>query len=260
VKTSVAMFLSLSLAACYGAAPPRPPRVPLPDLAAGAEIDVFSESNTTYEAVEKQSSTCPAGKSAGDPSCLITKYSVTEPVTRTTSRASYGATPITYGQLKVMTDPHYDEKLATLEDLSHKCQRANTPRYVGLGLLVVGALVGPLVAQANGTVGTVMTYGGVIGGGVSYGLGYFAFGGRDCNYARSLSNEVDMTAAMTWDSVNGMDYANEMKTLAQQFNATHTNGPSASVERIEHTHSTPPASSATVEAAKPAKRKMRMRR
>ena len=251
MKTSVAMFLSLSLAACYGAAPPRPPRVPLPDLQAGAEIDVFSESKTTYEPVEKRSSTCPAGKSEGDPSCLITKYSVTEPVTRTVSRASYAAEPITYGQLKVMTDPHYDEKLATLEDLSHKCQRANTPRYVGLGLLAVGLIVGPLIAGSSPTAGSITMYGGLIGGGASYTLGYFAFGGRDCNSARAISNEVDMTAAMTWDSVNGPDYASEMQTLAQQFNAAHRNGPSAATERA------PATSTATIELPK---RKLHMRR
>jgi hypothetical protein len=225
--------LLLSLVACYGAAPPRPPKVPLPDIQTGAEIDVFSDSKTTYENVQKQSSTCPAGKSEGDPSCLITKYNVTEPVTRTTSRASYATQPITYGQLKVMTDPHYDEKLTTLEDLSHKCQRANTPRYIGLAMLGVGLIVGPIMARVDSTAGAITMYGGLIGGGVSYGAGYFAFGGRDCNRARALSNEVDMTAAMTWDSVDGADYATEMQTLAQQFNATHTNGPSASAAPIE---------------------------
>ncbi|MDB4954797.1 MAG: hypothetical protein JWO36_2366 [Myxococcales bacterium] len=257
MKTSVAMFLSLSLAACYGSAPPRPPRVPLPDLQAGAEIDVFSESKTTYEPVQKQSSTCPAGKSEGDPSCLVTKYEVTEPVTRTTSRASYAASPITYGQLKVMTDPHYDEKLATLEDLSHKCQRANTPRYVGIGMFALGLIGGPIAARADATVGGITMYGGLIGGAVAYSLGYFAFGGRDCNRARSLSNEVDMTAAMTWDSVNGADYATEMQTLAQQFNATHRNGPSARVERIEPEHTHNESTAARTETPK---RKLRMRR
>ena len=210
-----------SLAACYGAAPPRPPRVPLPPPVEGAGIDVFSETKTTYEPVEKQASTCPAGKAEGDPSCTITRYQVTEPVTRTTTRASYANQPITYGQFKVMTDPHYDDKLADLDDLSHKCRRANVPRYLGMGLFVAGLIVGPIAKSQP------IAYGGMIGGAASFAAGYFAFGGRDCNRARALSNEIDMTAAMHWDSVQGADYAVEMQTLAEQFNRAHMNGPSA---------------------------------
>jgi hypothetical protein len=73
-------------------------------------------------------------------------------------------------------------------------------------------------------------YGGAGLGAASYALGYFAFGGRQCNEARSLFNELDMSAAVGWNTVEGEDYAVQMKSLAEQFNATHRNGPTAHLD------------------------------
>jgi len=226
---AVAILIPISLAACYGAAPPKPVYVPLPQMAAGAEIDVHSETKTTIENVSHQASTCPAGKAEGSPECTVTKYVVAEPVSRTTTTASYGSEPITYAQFKVMTDPHWDGKLAELDDLSHKCQRANVPRYAGLGLMLGGLVAGLVVGAATGNAGAEqgVIYGGLGLGAASYGLGYFAFGGRQCVEARGLYNEMDMSQAMSWNSVEGADYATEMKSLAEQFNAAHRNGPNA---------------------------------
>jgi hypothetical protein len=219
MKTSVAAFVSLSLAACYGAAPPQPPRVPLPELADGAEIGVHSETKTEIEHVSRQATTCPAGVSEGNPACTVTRYTVAEPVTRTHTTASYGDQPISYAQFKVITDPHWNEKLAELDDLSHKCTRANVPRYVGMGLMLGGLITGAIV---GGTAGQGILWGGLGGGAASYTLGYVAFGGRQCVEARDLYNEVNLSDAMSWNSVEGADYAVEMKTLAEQFNATHS--------------------------------------
>ncbi len=219
---NLALLPSVFLVACYGAAPPKPPVVPLPPAQDGAQILVQTESHTTYENVQKQATSCPQGKSEGDPSCTVTRYNVTEPVTHTTSAATYGNEPITYAQFKVMTDPHYQEKVAAVGDLGHKCQRANVPRYIGLGMLAAGLLVGPIIsAEGGGGVGTAVTYGGLLGGGVSYAAGYFAFGGRDCNEARAIYNSIDYAAAMSWNTVEGADVATEMQALAGQFNQTH---------------------------------------
>lgn len=227
---SVALFPALLLTACYGAAPPKPPVIPLPPAEDGAQILVHSDTKTTYENVQKQATSCPQGKGEGDPSCTVTRYNVTEPVTRTYSAATYGDQPINYAQFKVMTDPHYQEKVAAVADLGHKCQRANTPRYIGLAMLATGLIVGPIIsAEGGGGVGTAVTYGGLLGGGVAYGAGYFAFGGRDCNEARAIYNSIDYAAAMGWNTVEGADVATEMQALAGQFNATHA-AASASTE------------------------------
>ena len=53
---SVASLIPLSLlfaVGCYGAAPPRPARIALPEPVEGAEIQVYSEDRTAYETVEK---------------------------------------------------------------------------------------------------------------------------------------------------------------------------------------------------------------
>ena len=197
-----------------------------------AEIGVFSESKTTIEQVQRQASTCPEGKSEGDPSCVVTKYTSAEPVTRTTTTATYANAPITYAQFKVLTDPHWDQKLSDLDDLAHKCQRANVPRYVGIGLMLGGLVGGYIVGAATGNASAEagVMYGGAGLGAASYALGYFAFGGRQCNEARSLFNELDMSAAVSWNTVEGDDYAVQMKSLAEQFNAGHRNGTTAHLE------------------------------
>jgi hypothetical protein len=219
--TTFAKLLPLLFtAACYGAAPPRPVAVSLPPAQVGAEIEVHSDTKTTYENVEKRAVSCPQGKSEGDPSCTVTRYNVTEPVTRTTSAASYAGEPINYAQFKVMTDPHYHEKVKSIADLSLKCQRANIPRYAGLGLFAAGLIVGPIVSSNGNTdVGALLTYGGMIGGAGAYALGYLAFGGRDCNEARAIYRDIDYRAAISWNTVEGSAVATEMAALAQQFNA-----------------------------------------
>ena len=220
---SVAFCLPL-LAACYGAAPPKPARIPLPPPLEGAQIMVHTESRTEIESVQKEASTCPEGHSPGDPACVVTRYSVNEPVTRTHSSASYGEDQISYAQFKVMTDPQYDQKLSRLEDLSHRCKRANVPRYVGLGLMVGSLIAAPIVGKATDSTGASQgTLWGMLGaGGASFTLGYFAFGGRDCNEARGIYNDVNVVGYVDTRDLEGADTAAEMAQLAARFNQTQT--------------------------------------
>ncbi len=215
---NVKILLFLPLTACYGAAPGKPPVVPLPPVVDGAEVAVHSETKTTIENVQKSASTCPQGHAPGDPACTVTTYTEAEPVTRTTTTASYAEQPISFAQFKVLTDPKWNEKLAELDELSTKCKRANIPRYAGLGFMAGGLVAGMIV---GGDAGKAVAYGGFGAGAASYTLGFFAFGGRDCVRAQNLYNEMDLSEQMHWNSVSGMDYATEMKALAQQFNAAH---------------------------------------
>ena len=100
-----------------------------------------------------------------------------------------------------------------------------------LGGLVAGLVVGSATGNASAEQGVI--YGGLGLGAGAYALGYFAFGGRQCVEARGLYNEMDMSAAMAWNSVEGGDYAVEMKALADQFNAAHRNGPSGTSAAAE---------------------------
>lgn len=220
---SVALCLPV-LAACYGAAPPKPARIPLPPVVDGAELAVHSEDRTTIESVAKEASTCPAGHSPGSQACTLTRYTVKEPVTRTYSTATYAEQEVSYAQFRVMTDPQYDQKLSRLEDLSRRCQRANVPRYVGLGLMLGSLIAAPIVGKVTDSTGASQgtLWGGLGGGAASYALGYFAFGGRDCNEARGIYNDVNVAGDMNTRSVTGGEMAAEMAELAAQFNANQS--------------------------------------
>jgi hypothetical protein len=84
-------------------------------------------------------------------------------------------------------------------------------------------------AIVGGSAGEAVATGGLVAGAGSYTLGFFAFGGADCVRARNLYNEMDLSRAMGWNSVQGTDYATEMKALAEQFNAAHGGGRSAAI-------------------------------
>src|SRR5690606_37556083 len=116
---------------------------------------------------------CPFGHAKGSPDCTVTTYDVTEPITRTTSAATYGGQPITFGQLKVMADPEYDRKVERLAELARTCKRADVPRYVGIGLLLGGFVAA--VAGKEGPLGTAGKF-AMLGGAGSYALGYVALG------------------------------------------------------------------------------------
>lgn len=227
---SVAYRLSLlsALGACYGAAPPKPARIPLPPPVEGAQIAVHTESRTEIEAVAKEAKTCPENSS--DPNlCTVTKYTANEPVTRTYSTMNYANESISYAQFRVMTDPQYDNKLTRLDELSHRCQRANVPRYVGLGLMIGSLIASPIVGKATGSTGASQgTLWGMLGAGsVSFGLGYFSFGGRDCNIARGIYNDVNVEGYVETTTITGADSAAEMAALADRFNAMQTRQTSA---------------------------------
>lgn len=215
--TSLATALSLSLAACYGAAPPPPIKVPLPPQSGGELLDVHTESKTTIENVQHHSSTCPQGHSEGDPACVVTTYTVAEPVTRTHSTAALDGKPVSLAQFRVLTDAEYDHKLARLDELTHHCHRANTPRYAGMAL-VLGGLVAFGLAGKLGTAAVAVGYAGIGGGLTSYAFGYWGYGGKQCNEANALYRQINY-GAEEGDVASGADAAREMADLAAQFNA-----------------------------------------
>lgn len=214
------LALSPSLVACYGAAPPRPRAIALPAFAEDATIDVHSETRTQIEQVQRQSSTCPQGKAEGDPSCVVTKYTVAEPVSRTHSSATLDGAPLSYAQLKVLGDPARGARLARLDDLAHRCTRANVPRYVGLGLMLGGVLGSWIASSAAPGATSAVLWGGAATGATSYAVGYFAYGGRQCNEARAMYDDLELGHATGWLDVEGVAYAEEMQRLAAQFNAS----------------------------------------
>ncbi|MGE0547872.1 MAG: hypothetical protein AB7O24_02735 [Kofleriaceae bacterium] len=217
VKSAI-VSIAIVVTGCYGAAPPKPVSVPVPPLSDGATIEVHSEAITTFERVNKQARTC-ADDGSG---CITTKYEETEPITRTHSRVTYGGQQISVAQLHIMSDADREQKLARLEALSHTCQRANIPRYVGIGMLLGGAILAGSAGE-NGA----MKIGGAAAMGVgigSYALGYVHFGGRDCNVAKAIYMDVDVSTEVDTHEVVGVDAANALHEMASRFNTTRAIG------------------------------------
>jgi hypothetical protein len=205
-------------AGCYGAAPPRPERVAVPQVGAGANLEVYSNSTTTYENVNRESETCPQGHSSGSADCVKTTYTVKEPVTRTVSTATVGGTPIDYAQFQVISNPHYEEDLVTLADHSEACQEANLPRYIGMGLAIAGVVAYSIGASNGNGVVTKVGVAGLAGGAASYTAGYFAFGGNRCVEAAGLHRQINYALHNGQTEVHGSVTGLEMKTLADKFN------------------------------------------
>jgi hypothetical protein len=224
---ALALAAATLLGGCYGAAPPPPTQVPVPALVPGVPIRVHSETTTAFENVTKKSVTCPQGHIEGSPACLVTTYQVREPVTRTASTASYGDLPLSYAQFLILTNPQRDAQLAELRRRSHVCSLANVPRWIGLGLSVGGLVAIGIGAGKNIKPATYGGIGAVGGGIVSYGLGYFAFGGNQCGPARALYRELEVGDVATRTTVYGEVTAQQMKELADRFNALRAGRPAA---------------------------------
>jgi hypothetical protein len=214
------LFLVLTIVpACYGSAPPRPQPVALPPLSDDAMINVYTESRQAVEPRTREERACPAGV---DPKtskeCVVTYREVLEPVTHTSSTATYGPEPINYGQFRVLTDPEHDRKLARLDELSTRCKRANIPRWIGT-TLVLGGLVAAVAGNGEGAVG-IGGLAAIGGGSASYILGLYAFGGIQCNEAATLYDQLDNRQNVKLTTVPGEAVAAEMKALADRFNQT----------------------------------------
>jgi hypothetical protein len=211
-------FVLLFAAGCYGAAPPRPSPIELPDAPPGTELTVTAEEITTMEEVPKEAKSCPPGAMA-DRDCTFTTWTETEPVTRTHVTTTLGETALNFAQFIVLTDPEHDAKLKRLETLSHRCQRANKPRWIGTGLAIAGLVVMGIGAGAESTAVSVTGDLMAVAGIASFAAGYYAFGGKDCNRARDLYLELDYTAEEQMTTVYGPTLAAEMQELAEKFNA-----------------------------------------
>lgn len=215
---ALSIAASLTAAGCYGSAPPRPETVALPQVAAGSELRVTSESTTRLENVQKQSETCPQGHTSGSQACVKTTYTVKEPVTRTVTTATHGDSPLSFAQFQVLTDHDYEDNVAVLEDHSEACQEANVPRWIGTGLAIGGIVAyGIGASRSSGALATVGLI-GLGGGAASYTAGYFAFGGKRCVQAARLYREINYARDKDVMSVNGSLRAEEMKSLSDQFN------------------------------------------
>ncbi|MBW2736558.1 MAG: hypothetical protein JRH20_29575 [Deltaproteobacteria bacterium] len=222
LATVSSSLMFVALVGCYGSAPPLPPKVALPTRTPGAPIVLTTKTRVRIESVRKKSQTCPKGHTKESQACIVTHYTVKEPVRRTSSNLTYGVEPLNYAQFKVMTDPHFDEKLERLARYSKVCRRANIPRWVGIGLSLAGATLLGIAAANDAPAASYAGIGSAGGGVASYALGYFIWGGKRCNDARAIYRKVDLSRDEQRVEVHGERAAELMKKRVDEFNMRQT--------------------------------------
>jgi hypothetical protein len=169
----------------------------------------------------KRLDTCPQGVGPGHPRCFVTTTTETVPVTRLWSTATYGPDRLTLAQLVVLSDPNkWKQRIEAINDHREACEHANVPRWLGTGLLagglgltVVGAKVSDPGMESGLRVGGIAALGLGI---ASYIAGYVAFGGARCNTAQHMTDSLPST---TETRMQGREYAEGMRSLADDFNA-----------------------------------------
>lgn len=214
-------LLGTALAGCYGSTPPPPPTIVPPRSVAGERIKVSVHSEMAMENRQKVIPHCPQGHAPGSPACTNTYTTETVPVTHTTGTATYAGRPLTLAQLWVMSNPEEKKKTYDLIEADRAaCEGANTPRIAGTALMLGGAaaMVISVIAQKSDVAKPIAIGGGVaFGGGIgSYGLGYFAFGGKRCNDADARIRSIPST---TETSVHDREEADRMRKLGDEYNA-----------------------------------------
>ncbi len=218
-KTPVilATFASLVFGACYGSAPPKLYPVPTPK-AGNSPLVVRSEAATHTETTHNTDSICVGGGLSvlGASACVDAEYDTDRQVTVVSSTAQLGDVPISYGQFLVLSDPHYQKKIAALDDHRDACHASAVPEWIGIGLMVAGVVA---IGASDGE-NPMKTLGWVgLGSGIAtYAAGYVALGGDRCEEGRRLYNQLDHSNHAETMVVTGETAAREMQAVADQFN------------------------------------------
>ncbi|MBV1858245.1 MAG: hypothetical protein KUG77_07525, partial [Nannocystaceae bacterium] len=185
---------ALSVSGCFALKAPDPivSSVALDGIDPTAALDVETKVVTALENVEKKSSSCPSGHAEGSPECVVTRFTVKEPVTRTKTTMVSGSHRLTYAQFLTIAEHDRPQRAAALESDISKCKRARIPRYISIGLGVVAVgLLGYGAARQN----KPLTYAGAGVGGtalIAGGAGLVMAKGS-CRDARASAAELDLT-------------------------------------------------------------------
>lgn len=171
------LVAALALAGCYAKAKPAIPKAELPPLVDGEIVQVELDS---------------------DEEAVVTGSRVRWEKNYRIDGMSYGDTSLTYHQVRTLTDPTWQKKLDEHAAEVRACRRANVPRYIGYAAVVAGLGVqtyGFLLLKDKPELIAPVGYGLMGFGGVSYLTGWAFFGGRSCNRANELWDEMHLGKA-----------------------------------------------------------------
>lgn len=191
--------------------------VPVPSAPEGTPIEVSTMTTNEPEAVQKMSESCPQGHATGSPECIVTYYTVQEPVKRTKTTMTYGGQRLTHAQFLTLAEADRTQKIATLEDKTALCKRAKVPRYVAIALGVGAVVAGGIGAARQNNVGTYVGIGLGAGALTAVGVG-FGMSRGSCQTAQDLARELDLTDKDE-TVVQGPANATKIDALADEYNA-----------------------------------------
>jgi len=198
--------------------PPSPvtTSVPVPSAPEAAPMEVSTVSETQLEDVQKKSETCPQGHTTGSPDCIVTHYTVKEPVTRTKTTMTFGSHRLTHAQFLTIVEADRPERIVRLEDETAQCKRARIPRYIAiaLGAGAIGSLGYAMVTKDS--VGTYVGIGLGAGSLASLGIGLGMAKGS-CREAKALAHELDLSGKDV-DVVHGRERGATIQEKAVQYN------------------------------------------
>jgi len=211
------IVLCVALTACYDNPPPQIPRPQLPPVVDGATLDVESRVESERRPVTHRDHVCV------DHSCSDVSVTSRENVSVTHATASYGGKPLTLDEALSIGDPTYVSDWTKMDNLAASCRHASVPKYIGEVLTTGGMLLfinG--TATSDGSVNMPYAIGGgaaIVGGLVSYALGKYALGGQDCAEANEIFERRRAQYRAAKDTDVEDDLAEELQTIAHQFNA-----------------------------------------
>lgn len=193
------LFSALALSGCYAKARPAIAKAELPPLVDGEIVDV--DLNSDEEAV-------------------VTGSRVRWEKNYRISSMSYGDTSLTYHQVRTLTDPTWQKKIDEHAAEVRRCRRANVPRYIGYASVVAGLGVqtyGFLLLKDRPELIAPVGYGLMGFGGVSYLTGWAFLGGRSCNRANEMWEEMHLGKAND-TSIYSDELIGELGEIILKFN------------------------------------------
>lgn len=199
-------------AGCYSGAPSIPTTPTLPPIVEGGQLEIETSRHRFWS------------------DDLLRWLSYTS-----VDKMTYDGKPLTYNQVRNLADPEWKKKLADYDDVASSCRHASIPRYIGYAAIVLGLVTftgaGGAVFQDNGDLQQAVAFGFLGTGLLSYGTGYYLLGGKKCEVAEKMADQLYFGAAerTTFIDSSAPGLRREVEEVANAFNrralATKTEEP-----------------------------------
>ena len=209
--------LSVVLNGCYFVAmPKRVPRIEQPTLPEDAFLEVETDVKKVRQGYTEKIEVCPKGSRSG---CIDERRQKSRTVAVNTARATVDGNPISVGAVAMAASDEFRSDTAKLRGVTSSCKRGRMVMTVGglalsssFFLLNVGFADPP---NRGAQIGGIAAVGA---GAALMALGRFAFGGQNCDEAKSLYRKWEGVYRDPDATTVGGDSAELLELLAKKFN------------------------------------------